>query len=98
MAPQRPGLERLQAELDQEVIRQRKARRTGLAQPQPAYLEYFPDVGAYITVWACLAAVGVVSLLFDLFWPLMTVGALVITWGVWGLIGWCIRRAKNINA
>ena len=79
------------------AIEERRARYAEAARRefQSPTRRIFPDGVTYFIVWGVLAFVVFVFNFLGFDYPMFAAGGLVVLWGVWGFIGWCIRRARG---
>ena len=94
----------LEARTDEErrdaerlAIEERRARNAQAVQRefQSPTRNIFPGGATYFVIWGGLAGLTFVFNLLGLDYPMFAAGALTLLWGIWGFIGWCIRRARG---
>ena len=84
-------------EAEQLAIEERRARNAEAARRefQSPKRNIFPDGATYFIIWGVLAFLVFIFNFFGLDYPMFAAGGLVLLWGLWGFIGWCIRRARG---
>ena len=79
------------------AIEERRARNVQAAQREfeSPTRNIFPGGSTYFVIWGGLAGLTFVFNLFGLDYPMFAAGTLALLWGIWGLTGWSIRRARG---
>ena len=85
------------SDAEQLAIAERRARNAEAAQRefQSPTRHIFPGGATYYSVWGVLAFLTFVFNWLDLYYPMFAAGGLVVLWGIWGFVGWSIRRARG---